>query len=596
MFQTFENKTEPAQGIPRLQALRDLLATQALHGFIVPRADQYQGEYVAPNDERLAWLTGFTGSAGFAAILPNIAGVFVDGRYRLQVKAQVADAFTPVHWPETSLASWLLEHAAHDAVIGYDPWLHTRHEIETLRAALKTKNIGLQGVSNPIDALWQDRPVPANTSAMPHDLIYAGETSADKRGRLAGQLRDDGQSAAIITLPDSLCWLLNIRGRDLPRVPLVQGFAILHADAQVDVFCVPEKFDGLALDKGVCLHPLSVFKTHLKQLSGKLRLDPHKAPIAIYDLLNTAQATTQDMPDICLLPKAIKNKTEQEGARAAHIRDARAMCEFLAWLAAQDKRDLHEIDIIQKLEQYRTSDPLLRDISFDTICGSGPNGAIVHYRVSEDSNRALAQDALLLLDSGGQYLDGTTDITRTIAIGAPSADMSDTFTRVLQGMIALSCARFPKGLTGRDLDVLARTPLWQVGRDYDHGTGHGVGSFLSVHEGPQNISRRSEEPLRAGMIVSNEPGYYKEGSYGIRIENLLIVQDAPPLSGADKREMLCLETLTFVPIERALINVDMLTAGERAWVNTYHATIYERLAGDLSAQAAQWLKGATRPI
>lgn len=602
MFQSFDATTRPDAGPPRLVALRKAIVDAGLSGFLVPRADAHQGEYVAPCDARLEWLSGFTGSAGFAAILPTLAGVFVDGRYRVQVRAQVdLTAFTPVDWPETQLAPWLKTHARPGMSIGFDPWLHTVREIDKLRQALTGSEITLVECENLVDAIWDDRPPPPVARAWPHPTQLAGKTSADKRHELAQALRDAGHSAAVITLPDSIAWLLNIRGGDLPRVPVVQSFAILHDDARVDLFADPEKLDGLAdhLGDQVTVAPPDAFAHALRSLSGPVRLDKHTAPLAVRLHLAEAGAQVANDRDPCVLPKACKNAVEIAGAESAHLRDGAAVVAFLHWLDTETaRREITEIDAVRALEGFRVKTGQLRDISFDTIAGAGPNGAIVHYRVTEETNRPLRPGEVFLIDSGGQYEDGTTDITRTVLVpgGTPNPQVRAAFTRVLKGLIAISRVRFPDGVAGRDLDALARYPLWLAGQDYDHGTGHGVGSFLSVHEGPQRLSRAGPEPLKKGMILSNEPGYYREGAFGIRLENLILVDAAPGLPGADARDMLAFRTLTHVPFDRRLILTDLLSRDERAWIDSYHAETRDRLWPITDETCRPWLEAATRPL
>lgn len=597
MYQSFEVATRPEDGPPRLAKLREVMAAEGLNGFLVPRADAHQGEYVAPCDERLSWLTGFTGSAGFAAVLSDVAGVFVDGRYRVQVKAQVADTFTPVDWPETKLGPWLIEHLPNGGEIGFDPWLHTRSEMKALVRALAGTDVVLRPVANLVDRIWTDRPAPPSGQATAHPIELSGKTSGEKRTEIAATLRDAGHKSAVITLPDSLCWLLNIRGGDIARIPVVQGFAVIHDDAHVDLFADPAKFEDLGPDPNVRVQPVSEFLPRLEKLEGPVRADPASAPVAVFAALETAGVEMVEGRDPCILPKACKNPVEIAGTRAAHIRDAVAMVQFLAWLdEAAPKGNLTEIDAVKALEGFRRDTNALRDISFETISGSGPNGAIVHYRVTEDTNRKLTPGELLLVDSGGQYVDGTTDITRTVATGPVTEEQRQCFTRVLQGMIAISRARFPRGIAGRDLDALARAPLWLAGQDYDHGTGHGVGSYLSVHEGPQRISRLGTEPLQPGMILSNEPGYYREGAFGIRIENLIVVEEAPEIPGGDDRDQLSFENLTWVPIDRRLIDADMLSKDETVWLNEYHAQVLDRLASRVSDSTRTWLEQATRPL
>ena len=591
MFQTYESTTSPEQGPPRLAALRARMESEGLDGFIVPRADAWQGEYVAPCDERLAWLTGFTGSAGYCVVLADKAGVFVDGRYRVQVKQQVAEEFTPVAWPEVSLGAWIAQNGPDGAKIGFDPWLHTPRQVNALSSALEATGQNLLPTENLVDAIWSDRPARPDGHAFGHPLELAGESAVDKRTRLGSALKSKGESAAIITLPDSICWLLNIRGSDIERVPILQSFAILEADGRVALFVEPEKVADLEIEADV--HGPDAFLPAVAGLEGRVRIDTDTCPQAVVDAL---QAEVSKGADPCLLPKATKNETELQGARAAHARDAVAMVEFLAWLDESDATALTEIDVAKALEGFRAATNALRDISFETISAAGPHGALPHYRVTNETNRQLTEGELYLVDSGGQYVDGTTDITRTIAIGTPPEDAKAAFTRVLQGMIAVSRVRFPKGVAGSHIDALARAPLWMAGQDYDHGTGHGVGSYLSVHEGPARISRVSKLPLEVGMILSNEPGYYREGAFGIRIENLIVVETAPLLEGADDRDMLSFETLTYVPIDTSLIDTAMLSEGERDWINAYHSECALRVAGQLSDRAQGWITRATEAI
>ena len=574
------------------------MAREGVEGFIIPRADAHQGEYVAHRDERLQWLTGFTGSAGFAIVLADVAGVFIDGRYRVQVKHQVAlSDFTPVPWPETKPGDWIRDHLV-SGTVGFDPWLHTADEVEKIEAALAGSGVSLRPIRNLVDAVWPDQPEAPMGAAFAHPDSLAGETSADKRARLAEALRKAGQRAAVITLPDSLCWLLNIRGADVARNPILHGFAVLHDDARVTLFAEGAKFDEATrahLGAHVTLRPPVAFLPALHILSGPVRVDKATAPLAVSAELTEAGIAVEWGDDPCRLPKARKTAAEVQGMRDAHLRDGAAVVEFLAWLDAQSPRGgLSEIDVVRALEGYRRATNALHDISFDTISGSGPNGAIMHYRVTDTTNRAIGANELLLVDSGAQYRDGTTDITRTIAIGDPGDEARLCYTAVLQGMIAISRARWPKGLAGRDLDPLARAPLWVQGMDFDHGTGHGVGAFLSVHEGPQRLSRISEVPLEQGMILSNEPGYYREGAFGIRLENLIVVQDAPPLG--DNRAQFCFETLTFVPFDRRLILTGLLSPGERAWMDTYHAEVLTKIAPRLGPEALNWLKAACMPL
>ncbi|MCD9146374.1 aminopeptidase P family protein [Pseudophaeobacter flagellatus] len=596
MFQNFDVTARPEQGPPRLQALRAELSRDGLNGFLVPRADAHQGEYVAPRDERLSWLTGFTGSAGFCAVLDTIAGVFIDGRYRTQVKRQVAADFTPVPWPEVSLASWLKEQLPQGGKVGYDAWLHASDQISRLVQDLAGTGIELVQCDNLVDRIWQDQPAPPLQPALPHALSYAGEAAADKCTRLAADLRAAGHSAAVITLPDSIMWLLNIRGGDIPRNPVAHGFAILHNDARVDLFMATEKLHQITdhLPDSVACHPPRDFLDAVQALDGMVSADATSLPQIVADALGDHLVGAGDP---CALPKARKNAAEIAGSAAAHLRDGAAVVELLAWLDAQPSGTVTEIEVAKRLEEQRRRDPALRDISFETISGTGENGAVMHYRVTEETNSRLEEGHLLVLDSGGQYLDGTTDITRTIAIGTPGNEESAAFTRVLQGMIAISRLRWPKGLAGRDIEAIGRMPLWLAGQDFNHGLGHGVGAYLSVHEGPQRLSRISTVPLEVGMILSNEPGYYREGAFGIRIENLLVVEPASALDGADPdREMLSWRGLTYAPIDRRLICLDMLTATERDWINAYHRETAEKLRPYVSEDARAWLDDVTRPI
>jgi Xaa-Pro aminopeptidase len=599
MFQSFTATTRPEDGPPRLRSLRAAMAAQGLAAVIVPRADAHQGEYVAACDDRLAWLTGFTGSAGFCIATLDQAGLFVDGRYRVQGRLQCARDFSVVHWPETKPGAWLRANLPSGGVVGFDPWLHTKDEIDALEADLKGSAVTLRRIANPVDPLWTDRPAPPMEAAFAHPVALAGTSSADKRAQIARALRDTDQRAAVLTQPESICWLLNIRGADLPRVPVVQGFAIVHDDGRVDLFARNSKFDGLTLGEGVHLRPRNALEAALRTLQGPVRLDRATAPLHLADTLAEAGISIAWMQDPCMQPKARKTAAELDGARAAHLRDGAAMVEFLAWLDAQTAQPdftLTEIDLVRHLESCRAATGALLDLSFDTISGSGPNGAIVHYRVTDDSNRQLRAGELMLVDSGGQYRDGTTDVTRTIAIGPVGQLEAECFTRVLQGMIAISRARFPRGVAGGHLDALARYPLWLAGLDYDHGTGHGVGSFLSVHEGPQRLSRISQVPFAEGMILSNEPGYYREGAFGIRLENLVIVQKDTAPAGGEARDWLGFETLTLVPIDRRLILPDLLTPGERDWLNAYHARVQAELSKLLTNSARDWLAAACAPI
>ncbi len=598
MFQQFDVSTQPENGPIRLKALRAKMVEEGVHGFLVPRSDAHQGEDVAPRDERLAWLTGFAGSAGLCAATIDAAAIFVDSRYTLQVAAQVdLDHFQRKDIPKDKPQDWLGETLKKGDILAFDPWLQTKGGIEGLEKHLSPLGIALKPSTNLVDAIWDDQPAPPTAPIRPHDLMYAGKDHATKRAEIAANLKEDGIDAAILTLPPSIAWLLNIRGEDVPRTPAPLAFAVLHVSGKVDLFVDPQKLDEAVrthLGPDVTCHEPDAFMPYLEALYGTIQIDKQTAPIAIANTLTQAEITWKRDP--CILPKAQKNDVELDGARAAHARDAVAMCEFLAWL---DRETPHggvtEINAAQKLEGFRRATNALQDISFETISGAGPNGAIVHYRVNTDTNRTLDKGSLYLVDSGGQYLDGTTDITRTIAIGTPPDRARTAFTAVLKGMIELSRTVFPEGSAGRDIDGFARAALWQAGLDFDHGTGHGVGSYLGVHEGPAGISRRSHEPILPGMILSNEPGYYKEGDFGIRIENLIVVNPASTPEGGD-RQMLSFETLTFVPIDTTLIVPEQLGSDDRDWLNTYHAECAERLDGLLSPEAAAWLAKATQPV
>ena len=588
----------------RLTALRAELTRLGVDGFVVPRNDEYMGEYVPRAAERLAWLTGFTGSAGMAIVLADAAAIFVDGRYTLQARDQVdIELFSPRHVTDEPAADWLAGQLKAGGKLGYDPWLLTADGLKKLRAASAKAGAEMVALEpNPLDAAWAHRPPAPLGPVVAHPLDYAGEAAAAKRTRIAEGLRGDGVDAAVITLPDSIAWLLNLRGADVPRCPLPLGFAVLHADARVDLVIDRRKLTpGVPehLGNEVALHDRAGFGGLLDALgkAGKtVQVDPATAGVWIADRLAGAGAEVRAAADPCQLPKARKNPTEVAGARAAHIRDGAAVSRFLAWLARAALRGgVDELGAEAHLRACRMDNPLIEDLSFDTISGAGPNGAIVHYRVTPASNRKLEPGSLYLVDSGAQYLDGTTDITRTVAIGSPSAEMRERFTRVLKGHIAIATCRFPEGTNGGQIDALARLALWQVGLDYDHGTGHGVGSYLNVHEGPQRISKLAgSAKLEPGMIVSNEPGYYKTGQYGIRIENLVVVREAAEQPG--ERKVLEFETLTRAPIDRALVEPALMSAAELDWLDAYHATVLGDIGPKVDADTAAWLRAATAPI
>ena len=587
-----------------MQKLRAEMADDGLDAFLVPRGDAHQGEYVAPSDERLAWLTGFTGSAGFAAVLTDRAAVFADGRYTIQLRAQIdPQVFEPVDWPGTLLSNWLCDALSPGDLVGFDPWLHTVSEIEDMREKLSACQVEMTESLNLIDRIWPDRPGRPTAPVTGWPIELAGQAHRAKRDSIAADMVREGHKATVLTLTDSVAWLLNIRGGDVPRTPVALAFAILYNSGRAELFVDPAKTEGLEAHLGPnvkVVHP-DQFEEALRQLEGPVCIDPARAPHEVARILAEARTEIVRQPDPVIARKAVKNAAEIAATTDAHLRDGVAMCRFLRWLDRNTETmsgtaPLTEIDVVQALEGFRHGTGELRDVSFDTIAGAGPNGAIVHYRVTDNTNRPLARGELLLVDSGGQYLDGTTDVTRTMAIGQPSAEHRACFTRVLQGMIAVCRTRFPRGLTGRDLDALARAPLWNAGQDYDHGTGHGVGVYLSVHEGPQGISRKNMVPLEPGMIISDEPGYYRAGAFGIRIENLVLVEEAPELDSADTRDMLSFRTLTLVPIDRRLINTAMLSNGETEWLNGYHDLVRKRLTPLLGDETAGWLAKVTRPI
>jgi len=587
----------------RLSRLRQELAAQGLDGFIVPRADEHQGEYVPPRGQRLAWLTGFTGSAGVAIVLRDRAALFVDGRYTLQAAAQVDTQSLEIHHLiEEPPAHWIGTALARGAVLGYNPWLHTPHDVERFRAAAEKAGAVLRAVSdNPVDRVWSGRPAAPIAPVVPHPERFAGEGGQSKRARIGRGLAEEGATAAVLTMPESIAWLLNIRGGDVPHTPLPLSFAILRQDGSVTLFIDRRKLvAGIErhLGNGVTVMPPDELGPALEALAAegsRVQVDPATAACWIFDRLEKAGAKILRAADPCLLPKACKNPVEIGGTRAAHKRDGAALTRFLAWLAREaPKGALSEITASDRLETIRREGEHFRDLSFPTISGAGSNGAIVHYRAAPETEKRLEPGTLYLLDSGAQYLDGTTDVTRTLAIGAPMQEMRDRFTRVLKGHIALALARFPKGTTGTQLDAFARRALWQKGLDYDHGTGHGVGSYLGVHEGPQRISKAPNgQALLPGMIVSNEPGYYKTGAYGIRIENLVLVQ---PVAGEGEREMLGFETLTLAPIDRNLIETSLLDDEEIAWLDAYHKRVRDTLTPLVDAATEHWLAQATQPL
>jgi Xaa-Pro aminopeptidase len=599
MHQTFDETTDPSFGARHLPLIREAMAAQGLDGFLVPHEDEHQNEYLPAANDRLGWMTGFTGSAGAAVVLTDKAALFVDGRYALQAPQQVDQALFEIHdLVDGGPSAWLKSTVKTGQVIGYDPRLHSPDSLAHLRQAVEQAGGTLKPLSqNPLDAAWGvARPAQPAAPVVPHALDHAGEASADKRRRVAQAMNSD---AAVLTAPSSIAWLFNVRGGDVIRTPLPLAQAILRRDGTATVFIDPAKVSpGLAewLGPEVQIAAPETLEPALKALAGQVvSIDPAQSSAWYFDQLEAAGARVYRMPDPCALPRAAKNPVEVEGSRRAHRRDGAALTRFLHWVATRNA-PVDEVDAVQTLEGFREATGMLKDLSFDTIAGAGPNGAVVHYRPTVRTRRAAQPGDLLLVDSGSQYLDGTTDVTRTVAIGEPSAEMRQRFTLVLKGHLALSRVRFPVGTTGSALDALARAALWSRGLDYDHGTGHGVGSYLGVHEGPQGIYKRaSTVALQPGMIVSNEPGYYKTGEYGIRIENLQVVTPPTDIPGGE-RPMLGFEPLTLAPIDRKLIDVDLLDAVERAQMDAYHARVLAEIGPQLEGDAAAWLRDACAPV
>ena len=584
----------------RLAALRAELASLGLDGFVVPLTDEHMSEYVGDYAQRLGWLTGFGGSAGSAVVLADKAAIFTDGRYTLQVREQVSgDDYAYIPVPQDSVAGWLGRETAAGQRIGYDPWLHTRQQVADMTAALADRDAELVAVgANPIDTIWTDRPAPSPAVMTVQDDAVAGESAAAKRARIGEWLAEQRADAVVLSALDSIAWTLNVRGTDVAHTPVALSYAIVHADGETDLFVAPDKITPEVrahLGNAVRLHDRAAFEGYLTGFAGKrVVANPERAVAAIAQALEAGGAKVLALRDPVVLTKAIKNPAEVAGHRAASVRDGAAMVKFLRWVESEcPKGGQTELSAAAQLLAFREATGLLKDTSFSTISATGAHGASPHYHVTEESNAAIELGQLFLIDSGGQYQDGTTDITRVMPIGAPTDEMRDRFTRVLKGHIGLATAVFPDGTLGGHLDSLARRPLWEVGLDYAHGTGHGVGAYLSVHEGPQRIAApnypggAAMEPLRAGMMLSNEPGYYKAGEYGIRIENLVLVEPRA-IAGAD-REMLGFETLTLCPIERTLIVAELLTAEERDWLNAYHARGAEVLAPELEGADRDWL-------
>ena len=608
MFQSFEIATNPDNAKARVAALRKEMEKLGLDGYLVPRADEHQGEYVPPHAQRLQWLTGFTGSAGVALILKDKAVIFVDGRYTLQVRNQTdGKIFTYADLISCPPSLWL-EQNTKGLNIGFDPWLHTVNGVKALKKAVEEKAHGkLVGTEkNLVDLIWHDQPEPPLTPVTIQPLDYAGVPADKKLELMAENLKKDGCDLVLLTDPSSIAWVFNIRGNDVSNTPFSLSFAILRAKGRPSLFIDQRKLgenEKKYLARYVDIFEPSALIPEVIKEAGKkscFSLDGQLSAEKLRQVIADHGGTIKDLRDPARLPRAIKNEAELKGSRQAHARDGVALCRFFSWLSRQKPGTVDEISAATKLESFRADTALkmgskLEDLSFDTISGSGSDGAIIHYRVNTATNRPLNEGELYLVDSGAQYRDGTTDVTRTVAIGHVGGQEKRCFTLVLKGMIDLASARFPKGTRGQDVDVLARIALWKAGLDFAHGTGHGVGSYLAVHEGPQTISKRGAQELLPGMIVSNEPGYYREGAFGIRIENLLVVKPAEPVKGGDS-DMLGFETLTLCPIDRNLIDVDMLTNEEREWLDTYHACVMKENAPHLDEVDRKWLERATQPL
>lgn len=604
MFQNFDDLTDPSCGAPHAALLGAELKRLNLDGFLIPRADAHQGEYVPPHDCRLQWLTGFTGSAGVAAVLGEEAAIFVDGRYTIQVGEQVdLEVFPAQHLITEPVTDWLAARLKPGQRLGVDAMLHTVREVRRLREICEDAGAELVALKdNPVDAVWSDRPEPPIGPVTLYPVELAGRAASDKIAEIQAAVRDNKADACVLTQPDSIAWLFNIRGSDVTHIPLPLSFATIPAEGKPSLYIDGRKLSNSVRDELSGLTEISEpggFQSGLKALgeAGKsVMIDPALAGIGIAETITDAGGTLIEASDPVLLPKATKNDVELRGTRTAHIRDAAAYVGFLCWFDEEvAKGDLDEIGAAEKLEEFRRATGELKDISFDTISGAGPNGAICHYRVSRTSNLKIPQDKPFLIDSGAQYIDGTTDITRTLAVGNVSEEMMRQYTLVLKGHIAISTAKFPEGTTGAQLDTLARIDLWKAGLDFDHGTGHGVGCYLGVHEGPQRIAKTGHVALKPGMILSNEPGYYPAGEYGIRLENLEIVTEPRDIAGGE-RPMLGFETITLVPFDRRLIMSAMLTADERSWLNRYHLKVRSEIGPLLSAKDRIWLEQATEEI
>lgn len=587
----------------RLSALREQMKKDGLDGFVVPICDEHMSEYVGDYAQRLAWLTGFGGSAGSAVVLKDAAAMFVDGRYTIQVRDQVdGNLYEYVGTADKSVTDWLGENAPEGSAIGYDAWLHTQDWVKSAEARLAKRNAKLVAVkSNPIDAVWKDQPEPSLLKLDVQPDEFSGKSASEKRADIAAWLEEEGLDATIIAALDSVAWAFNIRGKDITNTPVPRGYAIVKADGSAELFVAPEKLTDevrVHLGNAVALRDYSDFPAALTEYADqKIGVDPERSVAAIFGQLEEAGAQIVKRRDPTILAKAIKNDTEISGHKAAQARDGAALSKFLHWFSKEAPKGGHdELSVAAKLAEFRGQSDKLMDLSFRTISGAGPNGALCHYSVNEETNRKIETGTLYLVDSGGQYRDGTTDVTRTMAVGEPTDEMIKRYTQVLQGHIALAKAVFPEGTTGGQLDILARQYLWADGVDYAHGTGHGVGAYLSVHEGPQRIAAFGgfNEPLVAGMICSNEPGYYKDDSFGIRIENLILVEERA-IDGAEKN-MLGFETLTFAPLDRRLIDLSILTSDQRQWVDDYHAEVLDIVGPQLEGEALDWLKEQCAPL
>ncbi len=614
MFQNFVETADSTKGAERAARLRAKLKEIGLDGFIVPRADEHQGEYVPSSSARLAWLTGFAGSAGTAVVLSDKAAIFVDGRYTLQVREQVDQAiFEPIAVMEISVADWLKANVSAGQKIGYDSWLMTRAQVRQIAKGLEAAGAEIVPVeANPIDAIWSDRPEPPVAPVSEQPEALAGKAVAEKIAEISRSVTEKRADVAIVTDPASVAWLFNIRGGDLAHTPFPLSFAAVHPAGRPELFIDGRKLSNAVRDRLETFADIREVRDFSARLTAfgkegrKVLYDPKGSAEAVARLVEAAGGTIVEGADPVALPKAKKSAAELAGARAAHLRDGVAVARFLRFIETSPPGTLTEIDAAKKLEALRIEtaaegDMPLADLSFESISSTGPNGAINHYRVTERTNRRLEDGELYLIDSGGQYRDGTTDITRTVLIGTPLRErfdlFRDRFTRVLKGHIAIASARFPKGTTGAQLDPLARVALWQAGLEFDHGTGHGVGAYLSVHEGPQRIAKVGHTPLEPGMIISNEPGYYRAGDFGIRIENLVVVREAEAVPGGD-RPMHSFETITLAPIDRRLINPLLMTPAEIAWLDSYHQRVLGALSGwpSLTAEERAWLEASCRPV